>query len=112
MSNGEKLPPQDVEFALTRDPVFEQVMLVGEGQPFLTLLAVTKEGDENGLVKRANDLLKGFPRWVRVRRVIPTREAWSVDNGLMTPTLKLKRPQVLARFKDQLDAVYAAEHAN
>jgi len=36
MSNGEKLPPQDVEFALLRDPVFEQVMVVGEGRPFLT----------------------------------------------------------------------------
>ena len=111
MSNGEKLPPQDVEFALTRDPVFEQVMLVGEGRPFLTLLAVTKEGDEKALVKRANNLIKDFPAWVRVRRVVPTTEAWSVDNGLMTPTLKLKRPQVAARFKDQLDAVYAAERA-
>ncbi len=29
----------------------------------------------------------------------------------MTPTLKLKRPQVLARFKDRLDTVYAAERA-
>ncbi len=33
MSNGEKLPPQDVEFALLHDPVFEQVMLVGEARP-------------------------------------------------------------------------------
>jgi long-chain acyl-CoA synthetase len=111
MSNGEKLSPQDAEFALTRDPVFEQVMLVGEGRPFLTLLAVTKQSDENALAKRANDLLKDFPRWVRVRRVIPTTEAWSVGNGFMTPTLKLKRPHVAARFKDQLDAVYAAERA-
>ena len=34
MSNGEKLPPQDVELAILHDPVFEQVMLVGEGRPF------------------------------------------------------------------------------
>src|SRR5207244_6872202 len=70
MSNGEKLPPQDVEFALLHDPIFEQVMLVGEGRPFLTLLAVTKETDEQSLLKRANDQLKSCPRWVRVRRVI------------------------------------------
>ena len=75
MSNGEKLPPQDVEFALLHDPVFEQVMLVGEGRPFLTLLAVTKETDEQSLVKRANEKLKSFPRWVRIRRVIPMAEA-------------------------------------
>ncbi len=105
LSNGEKLSPQDVEFALLHDPVFEQVMLVGEGRPFLTLLAVTQESDEKALIARANERLKAFPRWVRVRRVIATREPWSIDNGLLTPTLKLKRPLVLAKFKDALDAV-------
>ena len=59
MSNGEKLPPQDVELALLHDPVFEQVMLVGEGRPFPILLAVTQETDEKTLLKRANDLLTG-----------------------------------------------------
>jgi len=112
MSNGEKLSPQDVEFAVLHDPVFEQVMLVGEGRPFLTLLAVTRERDEKALVARANERLKAFPRWVRIRRVVATPEAWSIDNGLLTPTLKLKRPLVLARFKDRVDAVYAADAAS
>ncbi|MDQ2962887.1 MAG: AMP-binding protein [Pseudomonadota bacterium] len=111
MSNGEKLPPQDVEFAVLRDPVFEQVMLIGEGRPFLTLLAVTQERDERALVARANERLKTFPRWVRIRRVIATPVAWSIDNGLLTPTLKLKRPLVLAKFKDRVDAVYNADAA-
>ena len=57
LSNGEKLPPQDVEFAILHDPVFEQVMLVGEGRPYLVLLAVTQETDEKALVKRANERL-------------------------------------------------------
>jgi long-chain acyl-CoA synthetase len=109
MSNGEKLPPQDVEFALLHDPVFEQVMLVGEGRPFLTLLAVTQESDEKTLVARANEQLKSFPRWVRIRRCIATREPWTIENGLLTPTLKLKRPLLLAKCKDVLDALYAAE---
>jgi long-chain acyl-CoA synthetase len=109
MSNGEKLPPQDAEFALLHDPLFEQVMLVGEGRPFLTLLAVTQEKDEKTLCARANERLKSFPRWVRVRRCIATRDPWTIENGLLTPTLKLKRPLVLAKFKDSLDAVYAAE---
>jgi len=109
MSNGEKLPPQDAEFALLHDPVFEQAMLVGEGRPFLTLLAVTQETDERRLVARANERLRTFPRWVRVRRCIATREPWSIENGLLTPTLKLKRPLVFARFKDAIEAIYAEE---
>jgi len=107
MSNGEKLSPQDVELALLRDPVFEQVMLIGEGRPFPVLLAVTRESDEKALLRRANDQLKAFPRWVRVRRVIATQEPWDVESGLLTPTLKLKRLLVAARFKDRIDAAYA-----
>ncbi len=107
MSNGEKLSPQDVELALLHDPVFEQVMLIGEGRPFPVLLAVTQESDEKALLRRANDQLKAFPRWVRVRRVIATHEPWDVESGLLTPTLKLKRLLVAARFKDRIDAAYA-----
>jgi long-chain acyl-CoA synthetase len=107
LSNGEKLPPQDVEFAILHDPVFEQVMLVGEGRPFVVLLAVTQETDEKVLVKRANEQLKSFPRWVRVRRVIPSKESWSVDNGLLTPTLKLKRPLVQKKLEARIVAAYA-----
>ena len=40
MSNGEKLPPVDMENAILRDPLFEQVMLLGEAKPYLSLLAV------------------------------------------------------------------------
>lgn len=107
LSNGEKLPPQDAEFAILHDPVFEQVMLVGEGRPYVVLLAVTQETDEKMLIRRANDRLKAFPRWTRVRRVVMQKEPWSVDNGLLTPTLKLKRPILLKRLAAQIDAAYA-----
>jgi long-chain acyl-CoA synthetase len=108
MSNGEKLPPQDVEFAILHDTVFEQVMLVGEGRPYPVLLAVSQEADEKVLARRANDQLKAFPRWMRVRRVVAMKEPWTVENGVMTPTLKLKRPALLARYRDRLEAAYAA----
>jgi long-chain acyl-CoA synthetase len=106
MSNGEKLSPQDVELAILRDPVFEQVMLVGEGRPYPILLAATRETDENALVQRANAQLTAFPRWARVRRVIGTPDAWTVENGLLTPTLKLRRPFLAQRYGDRIERAY------
>ncbi|HTQ01716.1 MAG TPA: AMP-binding protein [Casimicrobiaceae bacterium] len=106
LSNGEKLPPQDVEFAILHDPLFEQVMLIGEGRPYPILLAVTRERDEKALEKRANELLKAFPRWMRVRRVVAVAEPWSVENGLLTPTLKLKRPMLQKRYEREIEAAY------
>ena len=40
LSNGEKVPPVDIESAIARDPLFEQVMLLGEGKPYLTVMTV------------------------------------------------------------------------
>jgi long-chain acyl-CoA synthetase len=109
LSNGEKVPPQDVENSIAEDPVFQQVMLVGEGKPFLTLVAVTEETDERQLVQRANQRLGQFPRYARVRRVVPVHEPWTVDNGLLTPTLKLKRGAVAQRYRAEIERVYAGE---
>ena len=108
LSNGEKLPPQDVELAILGDLVFEQGILIGEGRPFLTLVAVTHETDEKTLIQRANDRLKGFPRYIRVRRVVATRDPWTVDNGLLTPTLKVKRERVQKKFGEEIERTYAA----
>src|SRR5512143_3559203 len=109
LSNGEKLPPQDAELAILRDPAFEQAMLIGEGRPYPVLLAVTHETDEKTLVRRANEQLRSFPRWARVRRVIATKEPWDVESGLLTPTLKLRRPLVARRFAAEIEAAYAED---
>ena len=108
LSNGEKLPPQDVELAILGDGVFEHGILIGEGRPFLTLVAVTQETDEKRLIQRANERLKGFPGYIRVRRVVTTREPWTVENGLLTPTLKVKRERVQAKFRAEIERAYAA----
>ncbi|HEY6720259.1 MAG TPA: AMP-dependent synthetase/ligase [Burkholderiales bacterium] len=107
LSNGEKLPPQDVELAILGDGVIEQGILIGEGRPFLTLVAVTQETDEKSLVQRANERLKAYPRYIRVRRVVATREPWTVENGLLTPTLKVKREKVQKKFSAEIERAYA-----
>jgi long-chain acyl-CoA synthetase len=108
LSNGEKLPPQDVEIAILGDQVFEQAILIGEGRPFLTLVTVTRESDEKKLIQRANERLKEFPRYIRVRRVVATREPWTIDNGLLTPTLKVRREKVQQQFGSEIERAYAA----
>ena len=107
LSNGEKCPPQNMELAISGDDTFEQVMLVGEARPFLTVIAVTQsQAAEKELLKRINDRLKEFPRWMRVRKLITSTEAWTVDNAMLTPTMKVKRANVLKHFEGQLNSIY------
>jgi long-chain acyl-CoA synthetase len=106
LTSGEKLSPSAVESAILRDPAFEQVMLVGDGRPYPVLLAVSDVKDPKELLRRANAQLADLPRWAKVREIVRAGETWDVGNGLLTPTQKLKRPQLLERYRAAVDAAY------
>lgn len=106
LSNGEKIAPEDIEQAVLKDPVFEQVVVVGEARPYLILLAVARVSDEQELLRRAGEQMKHLPRYARVRRVIYIDEQWTNENGLLTPTLKIKRNAVHERYKVKIESVY------
>jgi long-chain acyl-CoA synthetase len=129
MSNGEKIAPLDVESAIVSDALFEQVILLGEGKPYLSVVAVlnadrwNKLAAQSGLPSDASTLrskeahdavlkriaaqLKMFPGYAQVRCAVLTLDPWTVDNGLLTPTMKLKRAKVMERFNAEIDGMYA-----
>ncbi len=129
LSNGEKIPPSDMEMAIALDPLVEQVMVVGEGKPYLGALVVLNpdlwngiaaeydldssdskslqnERLQNELLKRIRAQLKDFPGYAKIRRVALLLEPWTVENDLMTPTMKIKRQKVLAYCSEAVDALY------
>jgi len=129
LSNGEKVPPSDMELAIALDPVVEQVMVVGEGRSYLSAVVVLSgdhwpglaQGcgvdpmDESSLhhqkvistvLKRIKLSLKDFPGYAKIRRVSLTLDPWTVDNGLLTPTLKVKRPKVIDQFSVEIESMY------
>jgi long-chain acyl-CoA synthetase len=107
LSNGEKVPPTDAEAAILRDAAFDQVMVLGEGRPKLGLLAVSKIEDLSQLCARANAQLYDFPGYARICHIARLEEPWSVENGMLTPTLKLKRNEIEKRFASEIEAMYA-----
>lgn len=129
LSNGEKVPPGDMEAAIMADPLFEHVMVVGEGKPYLALMAVVNHErwmaamKERNLpadwpdslhasqakayvLQRVTKLIQHFPGYARIRRVALLGEHWSIHNGLLTPTLKVKRAKVLEHFQQEYRALY------
>jgi len=112
LGNGEKVPPVDMELAIQLDPAFEQVMVVGEGKPYLGALVVLSGSaskgpvDEKELTARVAKLVKGFPGYAQIRRIAIVPERWTVENGLLTPTLKLKRDPIVAKHQDLIDQIY------
>ncbi|WP_457676528.1 AMP-dependent synthetase/ligase [Thiolapillus sp.] len=135
LSNGEKIPPADMEMAIALDPVIEQIMVVGEGRPYLTALVVLNEDNwpalarEHGLdpadpasledkklhgdiLRRIKASLKDFPGYAKIRQVRLLLEPWTIEDGLITPTLKVKRPKVLEKFADLVESMYSGGPTN
>jgi len=54
-----------------------------------------------------NRQLKDFPGYARIRRLAALREPWTVDDGLLTPTMKMKRERILHSLGDRVEALYA-----
>lgn len=129
LSNGEKVPPGDIESAIIMDAIFEQALVVGEGESYLAALlvlnsdlwfALAKDHGLDGfdhdslndkalhtaIMKRLRDLLHDFPAYAKIRRVSLTLEAWTVENALMTPTMKIKRPKVIEHHQADIDKMY------
>jgi long-chain acyl-CoA synthetase len=126
MGNGEKVPPVDMELAIQLDPVFEQVLLLGEGKPYLAAVVVLNDEQwaraaaeanldpstdldgkgEKLLVQRITKRIKDFPGYAQVRKVAVAKEKWTIDNGLITPTLKLKRNVIMGRYQSAIEAMY------
>ena len=128
-STGEKVSPHDLEQAIALDPMFSQVFVFGEQRPFLGVILVLQAQawraltDQYGLdpdapdslrsprihepvLERLKRLTQGFPFYARPRAAILALEAWTQENSLLTPTLKLKRNNLLQRFANEIEQAY------
>ncbi len=118
-----------METTICADPLFDQAMIIGEGKPFLSALLVLNEvewetlanklsldiknpeslhnsGAHKYIIKHLSKCLREFPGYAQVRRVSLYLDAWSIENGLLTPTLKTKRPQLLKTFAKDIESMY------
>ena len=99
---GKYISPAPIELELLKNPDIEQVCLVGMGIPqpialvITTLGAKSKPKDEliSSLESSINHLNPSLDKHEKIEKAVVMKEDWSIDNGLLTPTLKVKRNQV------------------
>lgn len=129
LANGEKVPPADMEMAICMDNLFDQCMVIGDNRPYLSALVILNpeqwpalarqldlapETSEACKSERLNKIileriakqLSSFPGYAQIRKVSCQIEPWSIEDGLMTPTLKLKRNKVYEKFQADIDRMY------
>lgn len=127
---GKNVAPQPIESLILADPLFEHAILLGDGRPFVTMLVKPSlpQVEELGKVlkwpgevsdwlrsnelmeelrNRVKELTAQLPSQDRPKEALLIDEELTMDNGLLTPTLKVKRRQVEERFKTAIEDMYA-----
>jgi len=129
LSNGEKVPPVDMEIAITLDPLFEQAMVIGEGRPYLSAVVVLEKTHWENLAKtlelnaddpaslknakvksivqnRISRCLSDFPGYAQVRQVTLSLEVWTDENFFLTAAMKVRRKVLMEHFHDDIINMY------
>ena len=113
-SGGDNIAPARIEALLSAHPDISQVILVGDKRPFLGAVVVvaddlrtaskTAQGARIKAVLNAVNATLSTPE--KIRRFVLADAPFSVENGEMTPTLKLRRHIIAAHYAEAIDALY------
>ncbi len=130
-SGGENIAPQRVEGLLITDALIEQAAVFGDRRPYLVAAIVpspeaclawaTAEGLpetdwkklaeskvlRKALQSRANEILKPLNPFEQVRRILVLEQPFSVENEMLTPTLKVRRNKVLEIYGEAIEDLYS-----
>jgi len=126
LSTGRKLDLDEIESAIAADPLVGQVSVVGTGRPCpVALLVLNRRRWEvfagqvgldpsrpdltearSAILKRLAAQQKRFPQQLQIRGVHPVLEPWTVREALVTPTLKIKRRAVEAKYEKDIQRLY------
>jgi long-chain acyl-CoA synthetase len=106
-SGGKKVAPQPIEAALKASPRIQEALVVGDGEKYVAALIVPAPGATREAiaedVERVNGALAQFERIKRFE-LIP--DDISVEKGLMTPSLKVKRKAVMDHHRDLVEKLF------
>ncbi|MBS7790816.1 long-chain fatty acid--CoA ligase [Roseococcus sp. SDR] len=105
LKGGDMVAPSKIEAMLAGEAEVAQAVVAGEGMAGVVALIVPAEGQAERVgeaVKRVNARLSNIER---IRRFHPLPEAFTVENGLLTPTMKIKRRPVLERYAAEVEAL-------
>ena len=128
-STGEKVPPADLESAIETDELFSQCFVLGENRPFISLIAVVNPevwktfaakcgvnpddpasldhpSVKSAALKRVKIATADFPHYAIPRAICLKKESWTIENGLLTPTLKIKRKPLREHLAKEIAKLY------
>jgi len=107
---GENISPIKIENDLNKSNVIEQSLVYGDNKPYLVSLIVLslehKSISEKKVTEEIEKINKNLSKIEKIKKFIIIKDQFTIENGMMTPTLKLKRYKILKKYKLELEKLY------
>ena len=109
-TGGDNISPVKIENDLINIKSIEQSLVFGDSKPYLVALLVLNKDFSNiskdDLSKEIENVNEKLTKIEKIKKFIIVKEQFTIENGLMTPTLKLKRYKIINKYKNELEKLY------
>ena len=107
---GDNISPLKVENELVNSEFIEQAIVYGDNKPYLVALLVIndekKTSSEQEIKNEIEKINKNLKNIEKIKKHIVINEKFSIENGMLTPTLKLKRYKIINKYKNEFEKLY------
>jgi len=106
---GDNISPIKIENMLTNSEIIDQAIVYGDYKPYLVaLLVINKEfyNKKETLEKEIEKINKNLTKVENIKKYFVIKENFTIENGMMTPTLKLKRFKIINNYKKEFENLY------
>ena len=108
-AGGDNISPAKIENQLSNSPEIDQSMVYGDGKKYLVALIVPSKdflNQKEKINKVVNDINNNLTVVEKIKKFHLIDENFSIENGLLTPTMKVKRNKVINKYKNILESFY------
>ena len=108
-AGGDNISPAKIENQILNFPAIDQCMVYGDGKNYLVVLIVPNKEFKEEKEKITNiisEINKNLTIVEKIKKFHLINETFSIENGLLTPTMKVKRNKVIAKYKNILEHLY------
>ena len=107
---GDNISPLKIENELINSEIIDQAIIYGDNKPYLVALLVLNDEKKSSTEQEINleieKVNKKLSKIENIKKFFIINEKFSIENGMLTPTLKLKRYKIIQKYKNQLEKLY------
>ncbi len=107
---GDNISPLKIENEIINSKFFDQAVVYGDNKPYLVALLVLSEEiiklNTDEIKLEIENINKSLTKIEKIKKFFVIKEKFSIENGMLTPTLKLKRFKIINKYKNNFENLY------